>query len=181
MASVFDSYAPMKGEIQRRNSGSLVSFETGESVTYGLYNAQERGVLFIGAGVPVYAGMVVGETPKQEDISVNMTSCWRSLPNPCACASACWTTRPACARPPRKRADCRNMISAPGACSGGGFQSAGETTTPRSRALPGRRSRRGPCWPPCRTGGTGPGPPGRPSPPPCPPPARGGGAPAWPP
>ena len=72
MASVFDSSAPMKGEIQRRNSGSLVSFETGESVTYGLYNAQERGVLFIGAGVPVYAGMVVGETPKQEDISVNI-------------------------------------------------------------------------------------------------------------
>ena len=72
MASVFDSYAPMKGEIQRRNSGSLVSFETGESVTYGLYNAQERGVLFIGAGVPVYAGMVVGETPKQEVISVNI-------------------------------------------------------------------------------------------------------------
>ena len=72
MASVFDSYAPMKGEIQRRSSGSLVSFETGESVTYGLYNAQERGVLFIGAGVPVYAGMVVGETPKQEDISVNI-------------------------------------------------------------------------------------------------------------
>ena len=72
MASVFDSYAPMKGELQRRNSGSLVSFETGESVTYGLYNAQERGVLFIGAGVPVYAGMVVGETPKQEDISVNI-------------------------------------------------------------------------------------------------------------
>ena len=72
MASVFDSYAPMKGEIQRRNSGSLVSFETGESVTYGLFNAQERGVLFIGPGVPVYAGMVVGETPKQEDISVNI-------------------------------------------------------------------------------------------------------------
>nr|WP_300168465.1 translational GTPase TypA [uncultured Flavonifractor sp.] len=72
MASVFECYAPMKGEIQRRNSGSLVSFETGESVTYGLYNAQERGVLFIGAGVPVYAGMVVGETPKQEDISVNI-------------------------------------------------------------------------------------------------------------
>ena len=72
MASVFDSYAPMKGEIQRRNSGSLVSFETGESVTYGLYNAQERGVLFIGAGVPVYAGMLVVETPKQEDISVNI-------------------------------------------------------------------------------------------------------------
>ena len=72
MASVFDSYAPMKGEIARRNTGSLVSFETGESVTYGLYNAQERGVLFIGAGVPVYAGMIVGETPKQEDISVNV-------------------------------------------------------------------------------------------------------------
>ena len=72
MASVFECYAPMKGEIQRRNSGSLVSFETGESVTYGLYNAQERGVLFIGPGVPVYAGMVVGETPKQEDISVNI-------------------------------------------------------------------------------------------------------------
>ena len=72
MASVFECYAPMKGEIQRRNSGSLVSFETGESVTYGLFNAQERGVLFIGPGVPVYAGMVVGETPKQEDISVNI-------------------------------------------------------------------------------------------------------------
>ncbi len=72
MASVFEEYAPMKGEIQRRSSGSLVSFETGESVTYGLFNAQERGVLFIGAGVPVYAGMVVGETPKQEDISVNV-------------------------------------------------------------------------------------------------------------
>ena len=50
MASVFDSYAPMKGEIQRRNTGSLVAFETGEAVTYGLFNAQERGVLFIGAG-----------------------------------------------------------------------------------------------------------------------------------
>ncbi len=72
MASVFDSYAPMKGEIQRRNTGSLVAFETGEAVTYGLFNAQERGVLFIGAGVPVYAGMIVGETPKQEDISVNV-------------------------------------------------------------------------------------------------------------
>lgn len=72
MSSVFDSYAPVKGEIARRSSGSLVSFETGESVTYGLYNAQERGVLFIGPGVPVYAGMVVGETPKSEDISVNI-------------------------------------------------------------------------------------------------------------
>ena len=72
MASVFEEYAPMKGEIARRNTGSLVAFETGEAVTYGLFNAQERGVLFIGAGVPVYAGMIVGECPKQEDISVNI-------------------------------------------------------------------------------------------------------------
>ena len=72
MASVFEKYAPMKGEISRRSTGSLVAFETGEAVTYGLYNAQERGTLFIGAGVPVYAGMIVGECPKQEDISVNV-------------------------------------------------------------------------------------------------------------
>ena len=72
MASIFDSYAPVKGEITRRSTGSLVAFETGESVTYGLFNAQERGVLFIGAGVPVYAGMIVGECPKMEDITVNV-------------------------------------------------------------------------------------------------------------
>ena len=54
MASVFDSYAPYKGDISRRGIGCLISFETGESITYGLYNAQERGTLFIGAGVPVY-------------------------------------------------------------------------------------------------------------------------------
>ncbi len=72
MASVFDSYAPVKGEIQRRSTGSLVAFETGEAVTYGLFNAQERGSLFIGAGTPVYGGMIVGECPKQEDISVNV-------------------------------------------------------------------------------------------------------------
>ena len=72
MASVFDSYAPYKGDLSRRNTGSLVSFDTGESVTYGLFNAQERGALFIGAGVPVYEGMVVGISPKQEDISVNV-------------------------------------------------------------------------------------------------------------
>ena len=72
MASVFEEYAPMKGEISRRSNGSLVAFETGEAVTYGLFNAQERGSLFIGAGVPVYAGMIVGETPKAEDISVNV-------------------------------------------------------------------------------------------------------------
>ena len=72
MASVFEKYAPVKGDIQRRSTGSLVAFETGEAVTYGLFNAQERGTLFIGAGVPVYAGMIVGETPKAEDISVNV-------------------------------------------------------------------------------------------------------------
>ena len=72
MASVFDSYAPFKGELNRRNTGSLIAFETGESVTYGLFNAQERGALFIGPGVPVYAGMVVGVSPKQEDIPVNV-------------------------------------------------------------------------------------------------------------
>ena len=72
MASVFDSYAPFKGELSRRNSGSLVCFETGESVTYGLWAAQERGALFIGPGVPVYGGMIVGETPKSEDITVNV-------------------------------------------------------------------------------------------------------------
>ena len=72
MASVFDSYAPAKGEITRRTTGSLVSYETGESVTYGLFNAQERGMLFIGPGVPVYAGMIVGCSPKAEDITVNV-------------------------------------------------------------------------------------------------------------
>ncbi len=72
MASVFDSYAPAKGEIQRRGTGSLISFETGESVTYGLYNAQERGTLFIGAGVPVYAGMIIGVSPKSDDMAVNV-------------------------------------------------------------------------------------------------------------
>ena len=72
MASVFDSYAPYKGDLSRRNTGSLIAFETGDSITYGLFNAQERGALFIGAGVPVYAGMVVGVSPKQEDITVNV-------------------------------------------------------------------------------------------------------------
>ena len=72
MASVFDSYQPYKGEIQRRRTGSLVSFETGESITYGLFNAQERGTLFIGAGVPVYEGMVIGSNPRMEDITVNV-------------------------------------------------------------------------------------------------------------
>ena len=72
MASVFDSYAPFKGELSRRNTGSLIAFENGESVTYGLWAAQERGSLFLGPGIPVYGGMVVGETPKSEDITVNV-------------------------------------------------------------------------------------------------------------
>ena len=71
MASVFDSYAPYKGDLSRRNTGSLVSFETGESITYGLFNAQERGTLFIGAGVPVYEGMIIGVANRGEDIVVN--------------------------------------------------------------------------------------------------------------
>ncbi|MBQ6058558.1 MAG: translational GTPase TypA [Clostridia bacterium] len=72
MSSVFHGYAPYKGDIPRRQDGSLIAFETGESVTYGLFNAQERGQLFIGAGVPVYAGMVVGLSPKGQDIAVNV-------------------------------------------------------------------------------------------------------------
>jgi len=72
MSSVFDSYAPLKGEISRRSTGSLVAFETGEAVTYGLYNVQERGALFIGPGTPVYAGMIVGASNKTEDIVVNV-------------------------------------------------------------------------------------------------------------
>ena len=72
MSSVLDSYAPMKGEIERRKSGSLIAFETGEACTYGLYNAQERGQLFIGPGVDVYAGMVVGICSRNEDMTVNV-------------------------------------------------------------------------------------------------------------
>ena len=72
MSSVLDSYAPMKGEIERRQVGSLVSFETGEAVTYGLAAAQERGALFIGPGTPVYAGMVVGICSRNEDMNVNV-------------------------------------------------------------------------------------------------------------
>ena len=72
MASRLETFAPLKGEIDRRKTGSLVSFETGEAVTYGLYNAQERGQLFIGAGTPVYAGMVVGICSRNEDMSVNV-------------------------------------------------------------------------------------------------------------
>ena len=72
MSSVFDSYAPVKGEIARRSVGSLVAFETGEAVSYGLFNAQDRGTLFIGPGTPVYAGMVVGVCSRNEDMSVNI-------------------------------------------------------------------------------------------------------------
>ena len=72
MSSVFAEYAPYKGDIPRRSVGSLISYETGEAVTYGLYNAQERGALFIPAGTEVYEGMVVGCSPKAEDIVVNV-------------------------------------------------------------------------------------------------------------
>ena len=72
MSSVLDSYAPMKGEIERRQVGSLIAFETGEAVTYGLAAAQERGTLFIGPGTPVYAGMVVGVCSRNEDMTVNV-------------------------------------------------------------------------------------------------------------
>lgn len=70
--TVFDGYDPYKGDLSYRSNGSLIAFENGTSVTYGLFNAQERGTLFIGAGVDVYAGMVVGETGRQEDIEVNV-------------------------------------------------------------------------------------------------------------
>ena len=71
-SSVFFEYQPYKGEFSRRSTGSLVAFETGEAVTYGLYNAQGRGTLFIGPGTQVYEGMVIGESPKAEDINVNV-------------------------------------------------------------------------------------------------------------
>ena len=72
MASVFDSYAPYKGEVTRRSTGSLVAWEQGEAVAYGIWNAQERGIMFITPGTPVYGGMIVGVSPKQEDIPVNV-------------------------------------------------------------------------------------------------------------
>ena len=72
MNSVFFEYQPYKGEIVRKQTGSLVAFETGEAVTYGLFNAQGRGMLFIGAGTQVYEGMVIGVSPKAEDINVNV-------------------------------------------------------------------------------------------------------------
>ena len=72
MSSVLDSYAPMKGEIERRLTGSLVAFETGEAVAYGLAAAQERGILFISPGTQVYAGMVIGVCSRNEDMTVNV-------------------------------------------------------------------------------------------------------------
>lgn len=72
MNSVFNGYGPFKGEIQYRKQGSLIAYESGESITYGLFNAQERGNLFIGAGEAVYAGMVIGENAKNEDIEINV-------------------------------------------------------------------------------------------------------------
>ena len=72
MASVFEKYEPFKGEISRRLTGSLIAFETGEAVAYGIWNAQERGAMFITPGTKVYGGMVVGVCPKNEDISVNV-------------------------------------------------------------------------------------------------------------
>ena len=72
MSSVLDSYAPMKGEIERRLVGSLIAHESGEAVAYGLGGAQERGALFIGPGTPVYAGMVVGICSRNEDMTVNV-------------------------------------------------------------------------------------------------------------
>lgn len=72
MNQLFDGYAPYKGEIARRNTGSLIAFETGEANTYGLFNAQERGILFITPQTKVYEGMVVGMCPKAEDLRVNV-------------------------------------------------------------------------------------------------------------
>lgn len=68
----FDGFAPFKGDIQYRKQGSLIAFETGESVAYGLFGAQDRGTLFITAGEKVYAGMVIGQNAKAEDIELNV-------------------------------------------------------------------------------------------------------------
>ncbi|MBP5282492.1 MAG: translational GTPase TypA, partial [Lachnospiraceae bacterium] len=70
--TVYDGYAPYKGDIQYRKQGSLIAFEAGEAITYGLFNAQERGILFISPGEKVYSGMVVGQTGRSEDIEINV-------------------------------------------------------------------------------------------------------------
>jgi GTP-binding protein len=71
--TMFDGYAPYKGDIPKRKVGSIIAYETGEATGYGLYAAQERGILFIPAGVPVYSGMIVGSNPKGLDVEVNVT------------------------------------------------------------------------------------------------------------
>lgn len=70
--TLFDGYAPYKGDIQYRKQGSLIAYESGESITYGLFIAQERGTLFIGPGEKVYGGMVVGQNGKTDDIEINV-------------------------------------------------------------------------------------------------------------
>ena len=72
LASVFENYQPYKGDLMRRHTGSLIAHETGEAVAYGIWNAQDRGVMFITPGTQVYGGMIVGECPKQDDIQVNV-------------------------------------------------------------------------------------------------------------
>ena len=70
--TAFEGYAPYKGDLSYRPTGSLIAYEAGEAITYGLFNAQERGILFIGPGTKVYGGMVVGQSPKSEDIEINV-------------------------------------------------------------------------------------------------------------
>ena len=70
--TIFDGYGPYKGDLMYRKQGSIIAFEAGEAITYGLYNAQERGILFIGPGEKVYAGMVIGQTGKPEDVEINV-------------------------------------------------------------------------------------------------------------
>ncbi len=72
MNTIFDDYAPYKGDLNYRKTGSLIAYESGETITYGLFNAQERGILFVGPGEKVYGGMVIGQNPKAEDIEVNV-------------------------------------------------------------------------------------------------------------
>ena len=70
--SIFDGYQPYKGDVVTRFTGSLIASEDGESTSYGLFNSQDRGVMFIGVQTPVYEGMIVGECPKKEDIALNV-------------------------------------------------------------------------------------------------------------
>ena len=70
--TAFEGYGPYKGDLNYRSTGSLIAYEAGEAITYGLYNAQERGILFIGPGTKVYSGMVIGQSPKAEDIEINV-------------------------------------------------------------------------------------------------------------